>query len=410
MIRFAPAALALAVLAAPLSVLAAPSRTATGPSHRATVRIEGGGHLRIPFELQNGLVWMRGVVGRSDSVWIAVDTGAAASVMDDGLAKSLGLEQHGRHESHGAGGMQPSAMVSDVTIRIGDLSIHREEIATIDFGAISAQAAHPLQVVVGHELFEACVVRFDYPAGVMDVWDAEHAPRDLAGTVLPLTFEHNHPYIEGELKLPGRPPLRGRFVIDTGSAAGVIVPNELVARDSLALAFPRTLEVVARGVGGEIRSRVARAESFTLGKLRFDKPVVFLQGETRGRISAPGTIGNFGGQLASRCRVTFDYRRKRVAFEPGDGFDRPFEADMSGIAWARGADGWTVRIVNPDTPASEAGLREGDVVTRVDDDPAAAIVPGAMRLRMQREGRSVRLEIRRGTETRTATLVLRRLI
>jgi predicted aspartyl protease len=287
------------------------------------VRLARGGHALIRFDLQNGHVWVRGVIGGSDSLWIVVDTGAASSAMDDALAKTLGLEQSGHHETLGAGGTQPSSSVSDVTIAIADLSIHRERLDTVDFGALSAQGGHPMQLVLGYELFESCIVRFDYAAGVMDVWDAAHASQNQPGVVVPMMLEENHPYVEGALKVTGRAPLRGRFVIDTGSNAGLILAPDVAERESLARSFPRTLQAVGRGVGGERRNQVGRAESFALGELRFDRPLVVMPDPAAGRISAPGTMGNIGGPLLGRCRVTFDYPRRRVRFERGAGFDRP---------------------------------------------------------------------------------------
>jgi S1-C subfamily serine protease len=121
-------------------------------------------------------------------------------------------------------------------------------------------------------------------------------------------------------------------------------------------------------------------------------------------------MGNIGGQLLGRCRVTFDYPRRRVRFEPGAGFGGPFEADMSGISFLRDPSGWIVRLVNPGTPASEAGVREADVVTSVDAIPAARIDARALSRLMQREGQTVRLGIRRGGEASTVTMVLRRLL
>lgn len=381
-----------------------------GKAVSATTRVAGDGHVRIPFVVESGHVWVRGVIAGSDSLWIIVDSGASSSVMDEGLAKALGLEQSGRHETTGAGGAQPSSSVADVTIRIGDLSIHRDSLDTTDLAPISAQSGHPLQIILGFELFESCVVRFDYPAGIMDVWDRAHAPRSLPGVSVPMTLEDNHPYVIGVLTLPRRAPLRGRFVIDTGSSASLIVAPDVAARDSLAHAFPRTLRVVGRGVGGERSNRIGRAESLGLGGLRFERPLVIIPSLAAGQFSAPGTLGNIGGQLLARCRVTFDYRRRRVAFERGPDFDRPFEADMSGMSAVRGASGLTVRFVDPGTPASEAGVRVGDVVTSIDGEAAVGIEPERLRLLMQREGRAVRLEILRGAEVRTVTLVLRRLI
>jgi putative serine protease PepD len=264
--------------------------------------------------------------------------------------------------------------------------------------------------VLGYELFASCLVRFDFAAGMMDVWDAARAPRDLPGVAVPMTLIENHPYVEGDLKLPGRAPVHARFVIDTGSNAGLILAPDVAARDTLARAFPRTLVVMGRGVGAEVRNHLGRAESLRLGALSFDRPLVLVPEPTAGRFSAPGTMGNIGGQLVSRCRVTFDYRHRLVGFEPGANFHEAFEADMSGAAMMRGAHGLTVRFVNPGTPAADAGLREGDVVTSVDGAPAARIDPAALQRTMRREGHEVRLGVRRGADSLSVTLTLRRLL
>lgn len=376
----------------------------------ASIRFDRDGHARIPFELLGGHVWVRGTVGGSDSLWVMVDSGASSAAMDDGVARALGLEPHGRHETTGGGGTQASRSVSDVTLRIAGLTLHRESMDTVDLGALSAQSGHPLQLILGYELFEFSIVRFDYAASMIDVWDPAYAPPSPRGAAVPMTLEENHPYVEGTLTLPGRAPLRGRFVIDTGSNAGLILAPEVAARDSLLRAFPRTLQTVGRGVGGERRNHLGRAEAFALGGLRFDRPLVMVPDPAAGRFSAPGTLGNIGGQLLGRCRVTFDYPGRRVLFEPAAGFERPFEADMSGIAFTRDPAGWLVRFVHPDSPASEAGVREGDIVTSVDGEPSERIDPATMRRLLQQPGRSIRVGLRRAGETSTVTLALRRLL
>jgi membrane-associated protease RseP (regulator of RpoE activity) len=280
---------------------------------------------------------------------------------------------------------------------------------TTDLSAFAKAGMRPMQAVLGYELFQNCVVSFDYAAGVIEVWDAEHAPRVTTSATVPMTLAENHPYVDGELALPGRPPIKGRFVIDTGSSMALLVAPEVAARESVTAALPKTMTVMSRGIGGELKNQVGRAASFTLGSLAFSKPTVVIP-EPGGRISVPGSIGNIGGQILGRCRVTFDYAHKQVRFEPGKNFDRPFETDMLGATLTRAEGGTAVRWVNPGTPAAEAGLQVGDVVTHVDGEPVESIDPAELRLRMQNEGRRVTLKIRRGAESLEITATLRRLI
>lgn len=396
-----------------LLILAATALTAVGRDGGAApaveLRLARDGHTRIPFDLRGQHIWVRGRVNDSDSLWIVIDTGAGACLMDQGLAQSLALKLSGHHESRGAAGTQRAQSASDVTVSLPGLSLHRDRMDTTDLSAFALLGGHPMQLVLGYELFQSCVVRFDYPAGMMDVWDLEHAPKESAGVMVPMTLTENHPYVEAALTLPGRAPLKGRFVIDTGSSMALLVAPEVAARESVTAALPKTMTVIARGVGGELKNQVGRAESFSLGSLVFSKPTVVIP-EPGGRISAPGSIGNIGGQILGRCRVTFDYPHQQVRFEPGTTFDRPFETDMLGATLTRGEGGVLVRWVNPGTPADEMGLRVGDVVTHVDGEVAGSIDPAALKLRLQNEGCEVMLRIRRGGETIERKATLRRLI
>lgn len=73
--------------------------------------------------------------------------------------------------------------------------------------------------------------------------------------------------------------------------------------------------------------------------------------------------------------------------------------------------GARVERVLPGSPAEEAGIQAGDVITRFNTTPLASDTAPARRLselaRGLEPGDSVRLEYRRGDQTRTATVVMR---
>lgn len=401
----APTLLALAV-AAPIAAGAGQKL----PPSNAHIRFEQGDHVRVPFVIRGQHVWVRGRVGDSDSLWIVIDTGASGTVIDDSVAIRVGLRVTKVQESRGAGGAQAGAFVTSAPIEFGGLSLRRDRLQATSLHSLNAAGGTPMDVVVGYELFHDCVVRFDYPAGVMDVWDRDHAPADLGGAEVPMTLVEHHPYVDGELRVAGRDPIRGRFVIDTGSSLGLIIAPEAVERESLAAALPRTLEVAGRGIGGEVRYHVGRVDGFTLGALTFDHPIAALASPGPGRTSVLGSVGNIGGQLLARCRVTFDYAGGMVRFEPGPAFSDPFEADMSGMSLVRDGPDVVVHLVNPATPAAEAGLREGDRLTSIDAVPAPAIDLAALRRTFTTPGREVKLEWTREGEHLAATMVLRRII
>ncbi len=380
------------------------------PASHAHVQLEPGGHARIPFIVKTQHIRVRGTLGDSDSLWFVIDTGAQSSVLDDSVARTLGLRVVGTYEAHGAGGAQAGIRVAAPPIHLPGLTIRRKQLDATSLRPLGGASGQPIDLILGYELFHDCVVRFDYDAGVMDVWDRRHAPHRLTGATVPMTLVSHHPYVEAEIDFPGRAPLTGRWVIDTGAAGALSITPEFVERDSLAAALPRTLEILGRGVGGESHYRTGRVDAFKLGALTFDHPIAVLTPPGPGRIAVPGAVGNIGGQVLSRCSITFDYRHRLVAFEPNAKFSQPFESDMSGATLLHEGPDFVVRLVNPDTPAAEAGLEEGDRVTAIDGTPSASLDLSALRTHFSGIGRSVQLDVTRGDRHFTATVVLRRII
>jgi predicted aspartyl protease len=396
----------LLLVPAMLLASALPALAARRP---AELRLPDGGHARFPFDLRGQHIWVRGTVN-GDSAWIVIDTGASATVMDAGLAQKLGLRTVGTYQASGSAGSQPGTNVANVTVGLPGLVLRASTMNATDLSAFTLLAGHPMEVILGYELFRECVVRFDYPARMIDVWNRKHAPRDLGGSAVPMTLVHNHPYVEGAVTVAGHAPIAGRFVIDSGSGMAVAVTPEVVKQQNLLATQPRTLVAFGRGVGGEVQNHIGRAESFTLGDLKFDRPTLFMPDSSGGTIAAGGTLGNIGGQILERCRVTFDYARSTVRFEPGPGFARPFEADMLGATLQRGADGYAVRWVCPDSPASEAGIEAGDAVKSLDGQPFTSLDPAAVRERLRTEGVTVKLGLLHAGTPRDVTVKLRRLI
>lgn len=166
----APRVLAIAIALVTLLALVALvySRQVHAAPRATRLLFDRDGHARIPFDIRNQHVWLRGRVNGSDSVWIVLDSGAASSVLDDALARSLSLRVSGEHEARGAGGTQRSHTVENVTIELAGLSLHRRNMDSIDLGALGAlQGGRPMQAILGYELFQSCVVRFNYDAGVL---------------------------------------------------------------------------------------------------------------------------------------------------------------------------------------------------------------------------------------------------
>jgi S1-C subfamily serine protease len=70
----------------------------------------------------------------------------------------------------------------------------------------------------------------------------------------------------------------------------------------------------------------------------------------------------------------------------------------------------TILRVTENTPAFEAGLREQDVITTINDMPASKFTLEKIRQMFTRKGQTYRVKFKRGEETRQTKINLRALI
>ena len=146
---------------------------------------------------------------------------------------------------------------------------------------------------------------------------------------------------------------------------------------------------------------------------RLKEPVTVFSQDRTGVLASPSFAGIIGGPILRRCRVFFDYQHKQLILEPYARVPAPYEYDMSGtFLIAEGPDfkRLTVQSVAEASPAAEAGLHRGDVITAIDGRPAAKFTLEQVRQLFRQPGRECRLDIHRGDDHFRVKLKPRKLI
>jgi hypothetical protein len=399
----------------PLAVLAFVALLPGGPA-AADPRLVFSLHTgvaEIPFQLFGNHIYVRGRVGDSDSLWIVLDTGASDASMSASKAQALGLKIERGSISHGAGGTVESGRVRSTSIRMPGLELRDQPIGTLPLDAIEIQTGRPMDVILGYSLLSRAVVEIDYAASVLRVTDPAKFKPPGGATELALVLRQNLPYVQATVEVPGRDPISGEFVLDAGASTALTIAADVVEREKLVQAVPKTLRARAGGVGGQVETRVGRTDRLRIGPYALDHPVTMFRQPGPGAISAAGTVGNIGCEVLRRFDVTFDYAHLRMWLLPNDAVSEPFEADMSGLVTQVQPDsarGMKVLWLQDDSPATAAGLAPDDVIEAVDGLPIAESTPVAVRELFRRPDQTYRLSVRRGSTRLEVKLTTRRLI
>lgn len=377
--------------------------------------IPASGPVRIPFDLRGNHIYLRGRVNDSDSLWIVLDSGASGNVIDADVAKTIGLEVSAMGRGQGAGGVVESGQILSATVRLPGATLAGASIAAMPLAPFKRASGRSMDAILGYPLLNRCVIKIDYVGRVLELMPAKSFDYKGTGTVLPLTFENNLPYVKAKVTLPGRKPIEGKCVIDLGSTQALILAPQVIREEKVLEAITKTIEARGRGVGGQVPSRAGRVERLEIGNLRFDRPITMLPVPEDAHVGAQknGMLGNIGTEVLRRFTVTFDYSRKRMILEPNAQFADAFEADMGGLAPRMGPDGseaLEVEWIQSASPAAEAGVRPNDLIERIDGRPALEVgVPGLKEM-FRRAGETHRLTIRRGEEKLEVELTTRRMI
>ncbi|HEV7427226.1 MAG TPA: PDZ domain-containing protein, partial [Thermoanaerobaculia bacterium] len=230
-----------------------------------------------------------------------------------------------------------------VIATIGDQRIAIQHLTPIDLSNFERSEGRHIDGILGGELFARFAVEMDSDAAIVRLHDAAAFHYGGKGETIPITMSSGKPYVTASLKLKGRAEQRRTYLLDTGSADAI--------DDDLFKEAGGTL------VGPDL----ARAERFTIGSLQFE--------------GVNGTSGgpSLGGELLHRFHVIADFSHSRLILEPNRFYGDAFLFDASGIDMQLHRRGFEIVRVFAKTPAAEAQLRIGDIITHIDHASVRAL-------------------------------------
>ncbi len=358
---------------------------------------------RIPFELVGNHIYLRGRVNNSAPLWFLLDTGAAASYFDARQARALGL---------GARGESKKVVIDfpGVTLRNQSFSIQ-----PLGFGIYDG---HAVDGLLGYDFISRLVVEIDYANRTINLFEPQGYKHRGAGEIIPLFMLEDDsggkvPLVRARIIQLGRDPIEGKFIADTGVRSSLSFNSPFVEANKL-LQFSRKTIQVPLGGGSMVRESkqpIGRVPALQLGSFTFKNSVAIFFLDKTGVLASPEFDGVIGGEILRRFKVVFDYSRQQMVLTPNSQFSAADEDDMSGmLLTAEGSNFKTLKVRHliADSPATAAGVHEGDVIAAVNGTPKLSLEQ--VRRMFRRAGQSYRLSISRGDENIHIKISLRRLI
>jgi hypothetical protein len=399
-----------------VAIIAALALSASAPPRAVGAQRIGAAPVSIPFELATRHVVVKVRVNKSRPLSFVLDTGAASAIVRMDTAKELGLALQGTVNTGGAGsGTQAGRQVKAASWSFVGLDSFAQPVKlALPLPELPSALGRDVHGIIGGEFIQQFVVELDYHASTMVLHDRATFVYGGQGETLPLEFTPDrHPVLTATVTPVGGQPLEGRFLLDIGSGAALVLHSPFVVQQHLLGPQSSTIRAIgAAGAGGRTVGRIGRVAALQIGSFTIDNPIAMFSEDRAGAFANPSLAGNIGAQVASRFRLFLDYGRRRIILEPSPTFAEPFNRAFSGVALrAEGPDYRTFRVheVLEQSPATDAGIVEGDIIAAIDGTPATDLTL-AMINEMFEKPVTYELTIRRAERTFRIALTPRTLI
>lgn len=372
--------------------------------------------VNVPFELVNRHIILKVRVNDSAPLSFVLDTGDQFAIINLDRAKELGLKLQGQVRVRGAGAqLATGAFVQGASFTIPGLAGFSQPLTlALPIGSMASRLGQDFDGIIGSEFIKQFVVEIDYQKRQIRFHAKTVFSYSGSGESIPIELgQDGHPVVEAQVTPLGGTPIKGKFVLDIGAGSALALYSPFVADHHLTGPNLKTIKALGgAGASGAINGQIGRVAELKIGKFRINRPLTFFAEDKKGAFASHALQGNIGSQIASRFRVFLDYGHERIILEPNARFAESFDRAFAGFSFqAEGSDYRTFRVdeVLKNSPASEAGLQQNDIIAAVDGKPAADLTLTKLSEMFERAA-TYKLTVRREEKILRLTLTPRRLV
>lgn len=364
--------------------------------------------LVLPFEYKNGFILVSIQYNNFLPLKFILDTGAEHTILFKRELNDLfGLPYDQRVEIIGSdlSEILYAYISRNVPIKLKDkLTVLRDVIILEeDKMRLDEVTGIPIDGIIGAGFFRNLIVRFDFKKKNIHFYhpDKYDSSTLMEYTSFDIEIINRKPYILCDTHINEQDSFTLKYLIDTGASLPLLV-HFRKENDTL---LPSNVITgnLAMGLGGNLRGYVGKITRFQLGDYNFNNTISYFQ-EVKNNESFPDFVmhreGIIGTGFLSRFDLVLDYFNEKLYLKPNKNFKKAFKYDRSGLilfAFGPGLDKFYVKGVINNSPAALAGIKEGDIITRVGIWSSSFFTLEKLTKKLSgKEGKMIKLTIDRG--------------
>lgn len=262
---------------------------------------------------------------------------------------------------------------------------------------------------LGRDFLSRLVLDVDYHRQTVRAYAPGSYKYSGKGKIVPLANLNAPPTVTMRFALEKGKEVNATFLVETALDAAVVVNNKFLAAHHMLGDRGRTIPAIDPFTGAPNAS-AGRLRMLEIEKMQPPDVLAIFSDQVSPDASAQ-VAGAIGSQFLRRFNLVFDYPHQQLMLDSNLNFPDPDEEDKSGLlVTASGVNYKTFLVANvaPNSPASFAGLKKGDVIEGVDTDPAADLTLLTLRNLFIQVGHKYKVTYERDNQTKDVTIQMRR--
>jgi len=375
---------------------------------------------RIPFNYERDLIIIPLWINQKGPYHFIFDSGVSISLITNSdLEEKLSLVPQNKIEikGFGVGENIQADLVHHLQFKLGNQEGSGFTAAILPKGVLdfSNYVGLPIDGIIGYDILKYFRVDIDYSLGRLLLDRSPEKKTPEKGFIpINIQIEGGKALIPVQLIQEGGKPLSINLVFDTGAGNSLFLDQSSNPQLIPPLKFLNAN--LGWGINGSIVGKIGRVDKIIFAGIEMNHIIAAypLIPDSLKEYSHHNFNGNLGNEILKRFHLIIDYPAGKIYLKKRFNFSNSFEYDMSGIGFtAEGKDfrHFFVSSIDPNSPGELAGLKPGDLILFVNDNPSSDYTMSELdRLFQSGEGRRINILYFRDGTIQECILTLKRRI
>lgn len=367
---------------------------------------------RISFKLIHNLI----------VIPIAVNGKNLSFILDTGVSKTIIFQTKDTDSSmlfqpkevflRGLGaGLSIAALQSTGNrLKIKGLVAENETLFAIEAGFfdVSSKMGVPIHGIIGHALLKNLILKINYKSKKINFYNSEkyQYKKCRKCEILSIQFHGKKPYVDIEVQIDtiGNQLIPVKMLLDSGGTDALWLFEDF--KTTIKTPKKYFKDILGEGLSGVIYGNRSKIPKLKIGIFEIKKPTVSFLDTISTRVARrfKARNGSLGGGILKRFTVWLDYPNKQVMLKKNSSFKSPFYYNMSGLDIVYNGKqlveeivpdisnyrprknnlvtfstaysyqfkpSFKIKTVVKNSSADKAGLKDGDIIVRINNKPAS---------------------------------------